>query len=73
MANMDYCKFNNTAMDVDQCLRALEDRDKTSAYECEKAEYMFTEILITMANFGIIEDFDGELLHAICEDMNEDN
>ena len=72
MANMDYCKFSNTSTDIDQCLRAIEDGQKTSAYECEKAEHMFSEVLVTMADLGIIEEWDEDLLHDYCQAMNED-
>lgn len=71
--NMDYCKFENTKQDMMQCLFAFEEGRKTSQQECECAEYMFEQILGTMYDLGIIEDWDGDLLHDCCQEMNEDS
>lgn len=73
MANMDYCKFENTSNDIMPCLCGLAEGWKTSERECEKAENMFTEILMTMADLGIIDVWDGDLLHDYCQEMNENN
>lgn len=71
MANMDYCKFHNTSIDMEQCLRAFEEGLKTSERECEIAEFMFEEILHTLMDLGIVDDYDGEVLHDCCQEMNE--
>lgn len=72
MANMDYCKFNNTLDDMRQCLMAFEEGRKTSDYECQKAEMLFEEILGTMMDLGIIDEYDGDLLNEFCQEMNEE-
>lgn len=72
MANMDYCKFHNTSLDMDQCLFALEEGQKTSARECEIAESMFERILGTMMDLGIVDEYDGDLLHDYCQEMNQE-
>lgn len=69
---MDYCKFENTNNDMQACLWALAEGRKTSERECEKAEHMFEKILYTMMDLGIIDDFDGDLLHDYCYEMNDD-
>lgn len=71
--NMDYCKFENTSNDMNACLWAFEEGQKTSERECEKAEYMFERILGTMMDLGIIDDYDSDLLHDFCQEMNENN
>lgn len=70
--NMEYCKFENTKNDMMQCLFTFGERQGTSERECECAEYMFEQILSTMMDFGIIDDYDGDLLHDYCYEMNED-
>lgn len=72
MANMDYCKFENTSADMQQCLFAFAEGQKTSNRECEKAEFMFENILGTMMDLGIIDEYDGDLLHEFCQEMNEE-
>lgn len=73
MASMDYCKFENAIDEMNACLRALEDGRKTSERECEKAEYLFEQILGTMMDLGVIDEYDGDLLHDFCYEMNEGN
>ena len=71
MSNMNYCQFENTMNDMQACLWAFQESEKTSERECEKAEYMFEEILRTMMDFGILDEYDGDLLHDFCQEMNE--
>lgn len=73
MASMSYYSFENTMKDMTRCLWTLaEGEEKTTERECEKAEYMFDEILTTMMDLGIIDDYDGDLLHDFCYAMNEE-
>lgn len=71
--NMSYCQFENTKQDMMQCLFAFGEGQKTSERECECAEYMFEQILGTMMDLGIIDEYDGDLLHEYCQEMNESN
>ena len=66
-------RFENTMNDMRQCLWALEEGRKTSERECEKAEAMFEELLGVMSDLGIIDEWDGDLLHEFCQEMNESN
>lgn len=70
---MDYCKFENTENEMTQCLFAFSEGKKTSERECERAEYMFEQILGTMMDFGIIDEYDADLLHDYCQEMNEND
>lgn len=72
MANMSYCRFHNTSMDMRECLQCLEDEEPTSNYECEKAMYMFEDILSTMQDLGIIDEYDGDLLQEYVDKMREE-
>lgn len=64
MANMSYCRFHNTAMDLDDCLEALEweDDEKLSDFEWRAANRMFRRFLDFMVDRDIIEEFDEERL-----------
>ncbi len=44
MANMSYCRFHNTLIDLRDCINALYDRDIESEEEKRKAEIMLEEI-----------------------------
>ncbi|QST02810.1 hypothetical protein IMZ31_19870 (plasmid) [Pontibacillus sp. ALD_SL1] len=63
MANMSYCRFENTKRDVEDCLDAVRDGDIASQHELEKAKGMFEDILLFLQANGIIDDYDGDELH----------
>ena len=44
MANMSYCRFRNTLIDLRDCINALYDRNIESNEEKEKAKIMLEEI-----------------------------
>ena len=60
MANMSYCRFHNTNIDLEDCLAALEDGDELSADEFIACKNMFRKFIDFCCNEGIIEE-DGEL------------
>lgn len=60
MANMSYCRFNNTKMDLDDCLDALREGATLSNEEFRKCKQMFKNIISFLEDEGVIED-DGEL------------
>ena len=70
---MDYCKFENAKQEIMPCLFAFEEGRKTSDHECECAEYLFEQILDLMKDLRIIEDYDSDMLHDCCQEMNENN
>lgn len=59
MANMSYCRFQNTTIDLEECLDVLRDREyekvslsKDEYYACEN---MFDSIITFFTDEGIIE------------------
>lgn len=60
MANMSYCRFHNTKIDLDDCLDALRDSETLSSEEFKKCKQMFINIVSFLEDEGVIED-DGEL------------
>ena len=61
MANMSYCRFYNTNMDLGDCLEALEDGSELSTDEFIACKNMFRKFIDFCYDEGIIEDEDGEL------------
>ena len=61
MANMSYCRFHNTNMDLGDCLEALEDGVELSIDEFIACKNMFRKCIDFCCDEGIIEDEDGEL------------
>lgn len=70
MANMSYCRFRNTASDLDDCLEALLDGESLSEEEHRACARMFQEFISFCCNEGIIEDEDGELDERLEEFLN---
>lgn len=60
MSNMNYCRFNNTKLDVDDCIEALENDTQLSSAELEKAKDMFHNILTFCCNNGMIDDYNQD-------------
>lgn len=69
MANMSYCRFHNTKIDLDDCLDALREGETLSNEEFKKCKQMFKNIVSFLEDEGVIED-DGEL-HERMEDFFE--
>ena len=60
MANMSYCRFRNTMMDLDDCLEALEYREELSKDEFDACKRMFKKFIGFCLDEGIVEQ-DGEI------------
>ena len=58
MANMSYCRFHNTRLDVDDCIEALKraewDGEKISKEEIKYCKWMFDSIIEYLSYEGII-------------------
>jgi hypothetical protein len=58
MANMSYCRFHNTRLDVEDCIEALKeaewDGEKISADEIRECKIMFDSIIEYLDYEGII-------------------
>lgn len=66
MANMSYCRFRNTRLDLNDCLQTLSDGDFDGEGGLSEEEHracvkMFQDFIGFLCNEGIIEDEDGEL------------
>ena len=61
MANMSYCRFHNTNLDLMDCLEALNDEKKLSKEEFRCCKNLFRQFIAFCYDEGIIEDEDGEL------------
>jgi hypothetical protein len=57
MANMSYCRFENTNGDVIDCIDALVDREISSDEEKKYAKRLLVNILDFCKDEGIIEDY----------------
>lgn len=65
MANMSYCRFHNTRLDLGDCLDALSDGEHLSRSEKRSGCLMFNEFLDFCQNNGIIDDFDAETVENL--------
>ncbi len=75
MANMSYCRFHNTRLDLGDCLDALTDGDNLSSSERRYGRLMFNEFLDFCRDNGIIDSFDAEAVEDLFggeEDEDDD-
>lgn len=64
MANMSYCRFRNTKMDLADCLEALEYREELSKEEHTACKWMFNDIFDFFVREGVL-DTDDEWFEEI--------
>ena len=67
MANMGYCRFQNTRSDMEDCLDALREEKLLSHDEANAGRWMFDDILSYCRDNGIIDSYDSEMLEAVFE------
>lgn len=73
MANMSYCRFQNTRSDMEDCMDALREEKRLSGDEAKAGRWMFDDILSFCQDNGIIGSYDGELLKAVFDRLIEEN
>ena len=56
MANMHYCRFQNTRNDLDECLDSLRDEEELSDDEARAGKRMLENVFDFFVEVGIIED-----------------
>lgn len=71
MANMSYCRFQNTRRDVEDCLDALRDEKRLSSDEAKAGRWMFDDILDFCRDMGIIDSYDTGMLEALFDGLTE--
>ena len=71
MANMSYCRFQNTRRDVEDCLDALRDEKRLSSDEANAVRWMFDDILDFCRDMGIIDSYDTGMLEALFDGLTE--
>lgn len=71
MANMSYCRFNNTRLDMLDCINALQEGYNISDEEKHKARMMFDEIATFMVECGAIDSYDDQAMNDIIDNCNK--
>ena len=72
MGNMSYCRFNNTSLDVNECLWALSDENEydISNDEIRKGVRMFEAFLEFCEENGVIDGYNKDKIKRIFNDHN---
>ena len=71
MSNMSYCRFRNTRGDLSVCLDTIQCGESLSEEECIAGKRMFSEFLTFCRDWDIIDEFDGERISEIFDDLKE--
>lgn len=72
MANMSYCRFQNTRSDLLDCFNALEDDDKAlSKEEARACKWMFDDIIQFLYQNGIIDEEYDDIKEKLDEYIEE--
>lgn len=67
MANMSYCRFHNTSVDVADCLDAIDEGTIASPQEVTNAKNMFKSVLDYCKQHGIVDQYDEEGIYRLME------
>ena len=73
MANMSYCRFQNTRSDMGDCLEALREEKRLSAEEAKAGRWMLEDILSYCRDTGIIDCYDNGMLEAVFEGLAKED
>lgn len=75
MANMSYCRFHNTRLDMDDCIEALKraewDDEKISKEEVRYCKMMFDTIIGYLDDEGLIDEFDYDAYEEWQNNLDE--
>ena len=76
MANMSYCRWHNTRIDVADCLDSIDyfndyDNEKISAEEADNAKRMFRRFLDFCKDHEIVEEYDLSVVDAMIDRISE--
>ena len=65
MANMSYCRFHNTRLDLEDCIDALRNEERLSSDEDRAGLNLFGDFLSSCVEQGIIDSFDSEEVETL--------
>ena len=67
MANMSYCRFHNTRLDLEDCIDALRNEERLSSDEARAGRNLFGDFLsfCVEQEQGIIDSFDSEEVETL--------
>lgn len=65
MANMSYCRFQNTRQDLADCIDAINQGETLSIDERKAGKRMFQQFLALCMDENIIEEYDEEELNRL--------
>jgi len=71
MANMSYCRFENTDNDLQECLDALRERNISSNSEKRAANRILQTMLLFLHDEGIIENYNAGMIKEILEECEK--
>lgn len=71
MSNMSYCRFTNTRTDLNDCLDSIRRDERLSEMEVRAGRNMFMEFLTFCRDYDIIDDYDGELVRDLFQNLKE--
>ena len=75
MANMSYCRFHNTRLDMDDCINALRDAEqgieKISDSEINSCKRMFNNIMEYLDEQGILDGIDWDAYEEWKSNLDE--
>lgn len=72
MANMSYCRWHNTNMDVADCLEAFWDNKEMSKDEMYSAKWMMERVCEFLYDNEVIEEYNLAPLFEEFERLNEE-
>lgn len=73
MANMSYCRFQNTSGDLSDCLDAIIQGESLSESEIIAGKRMFRKFLAFCRDSDIIDGYDGEVLDELFDNLREED
>lgn len=65
MANMSYCRFHNTRLDLEDCIDALRNDERLSSDEARAGRNLFGDFLSFCVEQGIVDSFDSEEVETL--------
>ena len=71
MPNMSYCRFTNTRTDLNDCLDSIRRDTRLSEMEVRAGRNMFKEFLTFCRDYDIIDDYDGQLVRDLFQNLKE--